>query len=106
MRTSGAAARLDEIVRDPEYAGLHWSIDPETPADARASAHVTAAEVARYLREHKQKPKAFEVLAYDPARCLVYVRWPNGSIAWESIVSLHARGFTVPTVGVLESRLA
>jgi hypothetical protein len=96
--------------RDPSCAGLHWSIDPDTPEDERHQAHVTAAMLARYLRDHPINPaepltaRGPVVLFFDAPRHLAYVRYPNGQLKWESVDSLRARRFEVPEAGVLEER--
>jgi hypothetical protein len=68
-------------------------------------AHVTAATVAHYLRTHPIRPHARpehpEFLIRDEARAMWYVRWPNGSVRWESVVSLVARSFTPPATPLL-----
>lgn len=96
---------LRELVTDPEYAGLSWSIDPDLEGDEREQAHVTAATVAKYLREHPINPAKRaggpEFLIHEFASNAWYVRWPNGGLKWETAVSLVARGFTVPRHPVL-----
>jgi hypothetical protein len=98
---------LDDIVVDPAFAGLSWSIDCDahTPRDEREQAHVTAAMVAKYLREHPinraKRPDAPEFLIQQPASNEWFVRWPNGSLRWETAVSLVARGFTLPSQPIL-----
>lgn len=71
---------------------------------AEDSSHVTAAEVSIYLREHKQAPAEMQVLIVDGLTA--YCRWPNGSVRWETVASLCARGVAVPACGFLQTRLA
>lgn len=44
-----------DIFSHPDYAGLSWSIDPDTPWDERETAHFVAATVAKWRREEKGK---------------------------------------------------
>ncbi len=39
---------------DPRFAGLHWSIDPNTPDEDREMAHLSAAMKAWRERELKE----------------------------------------------------
>jgi hypothetical protein len=57
---------------------------------------VTASTVAKFLNDHKNPPDALEFLCRDSHRQMVFVRWPNGSTRWETVVSLEGRGITVP----------
>jgi hypothetical protein len=70
---------------------------------------VTAREVAQYLRAHPAngvRAAGPVCLILDPSRRMVYVRWPNGRVAWETADSLRARGFPVPDRGLLQPRSA
>ena len=42
---------LNDILRDPSFAGLHWSIPRDTLIDDRETAHVSAAMHAHRKRE-------------------------------------------------------
>lgn len=46
--------RLRDILIDPDFAGLHWSIPPNAPAEVRESLHVNAALRARLERNRKR----------------------------------------------------
>lgn len=39
------------ILRDPDYAGLHWSIPRNTPLESRTLAHLIAAREAKHRRD-------------------------------------------------------
>lgn len=68
-----------------------------------AHLYATAAAVAAYLTDPTRTlPTTVEFLTRDPFRQMVYVRWPNGSVRWETIRSLEARGITVPDQMVLD----
>jgi hypothetical protein len=64
----------------------------------------TAAALADYLREHPvdRRHQGPEVLCYDQTRTTAFVRWPTGTVRWETLGSLHARGFVLPVRGVLD----
>ena len=47
--------RLNDILRDPSFAGLHWSISRDTPDDDREAAHVSAALHAQWRRDDIQR---------------------------------------------------
>lgn len=82
MIARGAAARLDRS-------------DPDD---------VTAAETLQYLRDHKQAPDTAEYLIVRGT--MAYVRWPNGTVRWQTVQSLREHGFTVPPRGLLQTRPA
>jgi hypothetical protein len=46
--------KLRDILTDPDFAGLHWSIPPNVPADVREMLHVGAALKARRERNRKR----------------------------------------------------
>lgn len=64
--------------------------EPERPP------RTTEEVVFRYLRDNRA-PRvgevAFLLLAGGPTW---YVRWPNGSLRWETEAALRARGATIP----------
>ena len=68
-------------------------------------AHVTAGEVAAYLRAHPKPAATVECLIVDE-REMVYVRWPNGSVRWETASGLKDRRIPVPELGTLQTRPA
>ena len=88
--------------RDPQFDGLYWSIDPDTPDEQRHQAHATAALVALYLKARPNPPAALEFIAADPQQRCWLVRWPNGSMRWETETSLTDRGFVVPQRAILQ----
>lgn len=45
-----------DVLTDPRFAGLHWSIDRDTPIEAREAAHFFAAWAACWSREHGPNP--------------------------------------------------
>lgn len=80
---------------------------------AAARLDVTAAQIADYLRpvnpetrKRGDRPKAavLEVLIVEDG--MAYVRWPTGAVRWQTTQSLRDRGFTVPTIGLLQTRPA
>ena len=46
---------LSDILSHPDYAGLFWSIDPDTPWEEREQAHIVAAMLAKWRRDSKKK---------------------------------------------------
>ena len=63
-------SRLD-IFTHPDYAGLSWTIRPDTPWDEREQAHFIAATVAKWRRDEKNKPHytLTHKGPYDPFAC-------------------------------------
>ena len=57
---ASAAVRLRDILTDPDFAGLHWSIPRDAPLDVRESLHVSAALAAR--RERNRQRHVFHPL--------------------------------------------
>lgn len=96
---------MKDVFTDPQYAGLYWSIDPDTPASERPQAHATAALVALYLRARGAPKSGPEFLMQDPRSQTWYVRWPNGRLGWETEASFAARGLTIPMQAVLQPGL-
>ncbi len=76
------------VFTDPSFAGLHWSIPPETPDEDRALAHLSAAYAARAKRE-REEDRPCE-LAYDPQHDRYLLSWPNGSMTWMSSLEMAA----------------
>lgn len=70
------------------------------PAGDDAALFVTAATLAYYLRTHPlnaRKPGAApEFLLCDPEGRMWFLRWPNGSMRWETTESLEARAIVPP----------
>ena len=67
--------RLRDIVCDPDFAGLHWSIPPSTPLDVREMMHVGAALAARRTRNqarHVFHPVTLECLHCRRSACAVH----------------------------------
>lgn len=58
-------------------------------------------QLEAYLLAHKHPPTALEFLARDGDLWLV--RWPAGSVRWESAQSLHDRGFVIPRRPLLDA---
>lgn len=78
--------RLADIVRDPEYAGLHWSIPRDTPDALRESAHIAAANAAKWRREQERARPV--CLAYNPATRQKLLLWANASRTWVSEIEI------------------
>ena len=57
-------SRLDEILRDPAYAGLHWSIPRDTEPELREAMHIGAARHAKWVRDRQRLRQ--HVGPYDP----------------------------------------
>ena len=57
---------LNDVLADPSFAGLHWSIDRDTPWEEREAAHCQAAITAKYLRDSTVKLKKHHPGPYDP----------------------------------------
>lgn len=90
---------LAQWATDSRYAGLSWSIDRDLVGEERVRAHATAANVARYLRDHPKpamRREQPECLAVDPAMALAFLRWPNGSTGWFSFIELAAERVAIP----------
>lgn len=47
------ALTLKDILTDPSYAGLYWTIPRDTPPEYREQAHINAALVAKRTRDVK-----------------------------------------------------
>jgi len=63
----------------------------------------TVRDVLTYLRNHPIDParKEPDFLAVDETRRMWYVRWPNGTLRWETEPSLIDRGFPPPAQPVV-----
>lgn len=51
----GHLIAMIDVFTDPRFAGLHWSIPSNTPWEERDQAHLIAAHIALWRREHKEK---------------------------------------------------
>src|SRR5206468_3185079 len=60
------------------------------------------ATLMAYLNSHPLPTTGPEYITRDPQRQMVLVRWPNGTLRWQTIVSMEALGFTVPSKMQLE----
>lgn len=77
-----------DIFTDPSFAGLHWAIPRDTPAEDRARAHLNAACAARAVREKEaNRPRS---IAYAPATDSHLLLWPNGSLTLMSTLEIAA----------------
>jgi hypothetical protein len=80
---------MTDVFTDPSFAGLHWSIPPDTPDENRALAHLSAACAARAKRD-REEDRPVE-LAYDPREDRRLLGWPNGSLTWMSSLEMAAQ---------------
>lgn len=74
MARGGIQVDEGDVLTDPRFAGLHWSIDRDTPIEDRSKAHYFAAWAAYYMREalrvkaHMRVHPCPEPI-YDPFTC-------------------------------------
>lgn len=59
--------KLRDILTDPDFAGLHWSIPPDAPDEVREMLHVGAALAAR--RQRNRNRHVFHPLTLVCVRC-------------------------------------
>jgi hypothetical protein len=72
--------------------------------EASASSALTAILVHQYLQTHRpnRDRPCLDFLVTIPDRTMWLVRWPSGSVKWETAVSLAARGFSLPPAPLIE----
>ena len=63
--------------------------------------NVTGGQLETYLLTHPDT-NVLEFLVQDESLWLV--RWPSGTVNWQSAASLEARGFAIPKVSILNER--
>lgn len=88
------------VVREGDITVIADQEDLEVAADGLS----TALRIVEYLKTHRpnrERPRLDFLLA-DLSRSTWLVRWPNGSLKWETSVGLHGRGFSVPTHPLIE----
>ncbi len=58
----------------------------------------TVGDVVAYLKTHPADATRTtpEFLVFDDERRMAYIRWPSGTVRWETVESLLRRGFPPP----------
>lgn len=74
--------KLKDVLIDPSFAGLHWSIPSDTPDELRGGAHVNAAFMARAARD-RTPYLSTHAGPFDTARMVYHC-------CGKSIVEIHA----------------
>ena len=74
----------------------------DAPLEPEDRARAVNAEVDHYLRKHApDKARQPEFLICRDHRAVWLVRWPNGSVKWESSAALRTRRIALPQQPVL-----